>query len=81
MALAIYHVTFNIPDVECGGGFYVRSLVNDIGKGRHEKKKHGNLRNECVFMEKFCHSVYLKLLALCVILQNCSAITCFYILW
>lgn len=38
MALAIYHVTFNIPDVECGGGFYVRSLVYDIGKGRHEKK-------------------------------------------
>lgn len=37
MALAIYHVTFNIADVECGGGFYVRSLVNDIGKGKHEK--------------------------------------------
>lgn len=37
MALTVFHVTFNIPDVECGGGFYVRSLVNDIGKGRHEK--------------------------------------------
>ncbi|KAJ6669070.1 hypothetical protein lerEdw1_007879 [Lerista edwardsae] len=30
--LAIYHLTVAIPDVECGGGFYVRSLVNDIGK-------------------------------------------------
>lgn len=37
IALAIYQVTVNIPDVECGGGFYVRSLVSDIGKGRHEK--------------------------------------------
>ncbi|XP_017747951.1 PREDICTED: probable tRNA pseudouridine synthase 1 [Rhinopithecus bieti] len=23
---------FHIPDVECGGGFYIRSLVSDIGK-------------------------------------------------
>lgn len=45
--LAVYHVTINIPDVECGGGFYVRSLVSDIGKGRHEKKSDG-LRNESV---------------------------------
>lgn len=52
-----------------------------LAKVGMKKKKHDNLRNECVFMEKFCHSVYLKLLDLCVILQNCSAITCFYILW
>lgn len=39
IVLAVYHVIINIPDVECGGGFYVRSLVSDIGKGRHEKKK------------------------------------------
>ncbi|XP_023571417.1 probable tRNA pseudouridine synthase 1 isoform X4 [Octodon degus] len=30
--IAIYLVTVNIPDVECGGGFYIRSLVSDIGK-------------------------------------------------
>ncbi|ELV12278.1 putative tRNA pseudouridine synthase 1 [Tupaia chinensis] len=32
LRFAIYHVTVNIPDVECGGGFYIRSLVSDIGK-------------------------------------------------
>lgn len=37
--LAIYHVTINVPDVECGGGFYVRSLVSDIGKGGYEEIK------------------------------------------
>lgn len=27
-----------LTDIECGGGFYVRSLVDDLGKGRKAKK-------------------------------------------
>lgn len=35
---AFYRVPANIPDVECGGGFYIRSLVNDIGKGKQKNE-------------------------------------------
>lgn len=27
------HLQFAFTDVECGGGFYVRSLVDDLAKG------------------------------------------------
>ena len=35
-AIHLYILSINIPDVECGGGFYIRSLVSDIGKGKHK---------------------------------------------
>lgn len=29
-----HYLLFVLTDVECGGGFYVRSLVDDLGKGK-----------------------------------------------